>query len=250
MMAEAGSLIINTRKRSDQVREQIEALIRDGSLRPGQKLPTEGQLMEMFGVGRSSVRAAVQSLLGVGLVEMRPGTGAYVRQLSTDDVAQVVTGRLALAQSAALHLMEARVMVEVTAARLAAERRTAADLQAMAQALESYERAGRAGDPDTFVDADIDFHAAMVRATHNTILDTMLASIAGILRAERLRRAVESPVNIDGAVSQHEQIYTAIVDGDAKLAAARVSRHLRYVETEMQMYLHKMGDVPALSDDE
>lgn len=244
MLTAADSRIVNTRKRSDQVREQLETLIRDGSLQPGQKLPTEHQLMQMFGVGRSSVRAAVQSLLGVGLVEIRPGTGAFVRQLSADDVAHVVTGHLALAQSAALHLMEARVMVEVTSARLAAKRRTPADLRAMELALNRYREANNAGDMDAFVAADIDFHSAIVKATHNTILSIMLDSIAGILREERLRHVVAGGSGgREGAIFEHDQIYAAIAAGDTRLAESLVRRHLRHVERGMRSHLRAMEDV-------
>src|SRR5687767_4941999 len=83
---------IDVRTRADQVRDAIIALIRDGELKEGDKLPTEPQLVEMFGVGRSSVRAAVQSLIGLGIVDMRPGRGAYVRRPSLDDVVRMVNG--------------------------------------------------------------------------------------------------------------------------------------------------------------
>ncbi|HET8524056.1 MAG TPA: GntR family transcriptional regulator, partial [Thermomicrobiales bacterium] len=67
---------VDARKRADQVRDKIVEMIREGYLQEGEKLPTEPQLSEMFGVGRSSVREAVQALIGLGVVEMRSGRGA------------------------------------------------------------------------------------------------------------------------------------------------------------------------------
>lgn len=233
-----GPRVIDTRKRSDQVRDCILDLIRNGTIKPGDRLPTEQEMTTLFGVGRSSVRAAVQSLIGLGIIEMRPGRGAYVKRLSVDDVTRVVAGALHLLPSATLQLLEAREMVEITAARLAAERHTEEDLAAMREALERSRKAFQNNDRDAMVDADIDFHAAMVRATHNEVLVTMLNSISGFLRKDRFawydifeNRAI--------GMAQHERIYAAIAAGNAKKAAALAGQHLALVRRQIESHMGK-----------
>src|SRR4051812_20746668 len=97
---------IDTRKRADQVRDKLVQMIREGELHEGEKLPSEPQLSAMFGVGRSSVREAVQSLIGLGVIEMRPGRGAYVRRLSLEDLVRMIDGAIRLEYGAALQLHE------------------------------------------------------------------------------------------------------------------------------------------------
>ena len=91
-----GLIPIDARKRADQVRDSLIALIRSGELKDGEKLPTEQQLSAMFGVGRSSIREAVQSLIGLGIIEMRPGRGAYVSRMSLNDLVRMVDGAVRL----------------------------------------------------------------------------------------------------------------------------------------------------------
>src|SRR5262245_56754191 len=106
---------LDGRKRAHQVRDRIVELVREGQLPENARPPTEPQLVKPFGVGRSSVRAAIQSLIGLGIVEVRPGRGAYVRRPSLDDVARMVDGAIRLDYSTALQLHEAHAIIEITA---------------------------------------------------------------------------------------------------------------------------------------
>ena len=152
---------IDARKRAEQVRDSLIALIRDGQLKDGDKLPTEPQLSAMFGVGRSSVREAVQSLVGLGIIEMRPGRGAFVSRVSLNDLVRMVDGAVRLEYSAALQMHEVRAMLEITAARLAATRRTDEDLEQMARAIDAYRQAGPESPNEALVTSDLAFHRAV-----------------------------------------------------------------------------------------
>jgi GntR family transcriptional repressor for pyruvate dehydrogenase complex len=234
---------IDVRKRADQVRDKIVELIREGYLQEGEKLPTEPQLSAMFGVGRSSVREAVQALIGLGIVEMRPGRGAYVRRLSLNDLVRMVDGAVKLEYGAALQLHEVRAMIEITAGRLAATRRTSDDLAQIENAILRYHIADHKNNPDALLEADLAFHAAIVKATHNDVLVSLLDSISGILREHR--RQYGAATELSGrarVIADHENILAAIADGDPAETARRMQRHMRRIWIQIERLATKEGD--------
>jgi len=226
-------LTIQTRKRADQVRDHMLMLIQSGTWQAGQTLPTERELMDMFGVGRSSIRDAVQSLSGLGILEARQGYGVFVKRASLDDVRRIVSGALMLTQKAALQVVEAREVIELGAAKLAAERRTPEDLAEMSKAIELTRVALENGDVDLLVDSDISFHAAIVRAAGNDVLRTMLDSIAHILREHR-RQTISRVKNRAVVLDAHQGIYNAILASDPRRAAQLTERHFRILKTQIE----------------
>jgi DNA-binding FadR family transcriptional regulator len=234
---------IDARKRAEQVRDSLIQLIRDNQLKDGDKLPTETQLAEMFGVGRSTVREAVQSLLGLGIVEMRPGRGAYVSRMSLNDLVRMVDGAVRLEYGAALHLHEVRAMIEITAARLAATRRTDDDLARMNDAIEAYRQAGDDTPNETLVTSDLAFHRAIVEAAHNEMLNQLLTSISGLLHEHRRQYAsATEPVMRETVITGHEAIVDAIASGDPRVAAARMQAHMRSIWGQIEQTAIKEGD--------
>jgi GntR family transcriptional repressor for pyruvate dehydrogenase complex len=234
---------IDPRKRADQVRDAIVALIRDGRLRPGEKLPTEPRLGAMFGVGRSAVRAAVQSLVGSGVIEMRPGQGAYIRRLDVSDVVRMTGSVVQLDFRSALELHEARASIELTAARLAARRRTKTDLERMRAAIDAYATAEEAGDIEGMVATDIAFHAALIGGARNRVLATMLDSISEILHEHRRQYILHADQTARGlVVSEHRGIYEAIAAADRAEAIDRVRRHLRLIWTQIRGHVEPPAD--------
>ncbi|MBV6697346.1 GntR family transcriptional regulator [Kitasatospora aureofaciens] len=161
---------------AEQAAARIEEQITAGHWPVGGKLPGEVALAKELGVGRSTVREALRALAGAGMVQSRQGSGVFVTaDRPTGDWAT----RLRRAELA--HVYEVRTMVEVQAARLAAARRTDADLGAVDAALAARLAAGTADDA-TFVDADIALHTAVVAAAHNPVLDDLFAQFAPVLR--------------------------------------------------------------------
>ncbi|MGH2561676.1 MAG: FadR/GntR family transcriptional regulator [Thermomicrobiales bacterium] len=231
---------IDARKRAELVREKLVELIREGHLKEGEKLPTEPQLSAMFGVGRSSVREAVQSLIGLGLIEMRPGRGAYVRRLSLNDLVQMVDGAVRLEYGAALQLHEVRAMIEITAALLAATRRTDDDLARMKDAIIRYRIADHANNPEGLIDADLGFHRAIVQAAHNEVLGKLLESISGLLREHRRQfGAAHELKNRPTVVAEHESILAAISTGNPRDAARLMQRHMRLIWRQIEQLATK-----------
>ncbi|WP_068922137.1 FadR/GntR family transcriptional regulator [Planobispora rosea] len=160
----------------DQATRRLRDQITSGEWPVGTRLPGETTLAKTLGVGRSTVREAVRALAGAGLVQARQGSGVFV--IATEP-AEDWPARLR--RAGVVHVYEVRTLVEVQAARLAAERRTDADIAALHEALTA-RRAAAAGDDGAFVDADIALHAAVVAAAHNPVLTDLFAEFVPALR--------------------------------------------------------------------
>jgi GntR family transcriptional repressor for pyruvate dehydrogenase complex len=223
-------------------------MIREGYLQEGEKLPTEPQLSEMFGVGRSSVREAVQALIGLGVVEMRSGRGAFVRRLSLNDLVRMIDGAVRLEYGAALQVHEVRAMIEITASRLAATRRNDVDLAAMKDAILRYRMMERTGNPESLIDADLSFHRAIIEATHNEVLGTLFDSFSGLLREHRRQYGVaNNPKSRALVVPEHEGIFAAIAAGNPAEAAKRMQHHMRMIWGQIERLATK-EDESAFAD--
>lgn len=207
---------------SRTVAQQLLAEIRDKKLVPGTKLPSERDLMSAFGVGRSSIREAINGLAMLGAVEVRHGQGAFV----TRAAAGITPSRsiaLALARGLTRELFEARAIVELQTAHLAAERRTDADLTEIAQALEDHKRALADGTPA--VEPSVRFHVEIAEAAHNEILAGFVSSFAELL-GRRGPVLEKIPGFREWEIDQHRSVFVPIEAGDPEVAAERMRAHL------------------------
>lgn len=160
----------------EQATRHLREQITEGHWPVGSRLPGETTLAKTLGVGRSTVREALRALAGAGLVQSRQGSGVFV---IADRPAEDWPVRLR--RAAVADVYEVRMLVEVQAARLAAARRSEADLAALRAALEA-RRAAAAGDDPAFIDADIALHAAVVDAAHNPVLTDLFGEFVPALR--------------------------------------------------------------------
>ena len=198
-----------------QLREQVLS----GQWPVGGRLPAETELAQRLEVGRSTVREAVRALVHAGLLETRQGSGTYVRSVTPG-----AEWEPRLRRAAVLEAYVVREALEVQAARLAATRRTAADVEALQACLAERDRAR--GSDAAFVEADLAFHRAVVAAAHNPLLAEMFDSFAAVLRealiAIRSDQAVQSP----DADAAHARLAAAIEAGDAAAAAQATHDHI------------------------
>lgn len=201
----------------DQVIEQLRERITTGDWAVGSRIPTESELAQMTDTSRNTVREAVQSLVHAGLLERRQGSGTYV--LAASELAGAVSRRVAAARHH--HVLEVRRALEAGAARLAAVRRTDEDVIILRTLLTSRSEAREGGDIDAVVRIDVDLHRAIVRATHNPVLEELYENLVGALQ-ENVRRNVLSVEEDD----DHADLVQAIVDGQADRAAHEASRFL------------------------
>lgn len=202
--------------------------IRDGSLHPGEKLPTEQALTESFGVSRTVVREALSKLQAEGLVETRHGVGTFVLGASPDPGFRLGGGPLDTLEDV-VAVLELRTGIETEAAALAARRRTDANLQAMREALARIGRGLAEGRDE--VSADFEFHLEIARASRNPHFVALMSMLGGRLiprarlaSAERL--SADWPEYLRRVGAEHESIYEAIAAEDPEAARAAMRTHL------------------------
>jgi GntR family transcriptional repressor for pyruvate dehydrogenase complex len=216
------------RSLSDTVVEQLLAQLRNGSVRPGDRLPGEHELMRMLGVGRSSVREALRALITLGLVETRPGRGPVVVARSPNPLAALGSGvdvADALQKSAVLDLLEVRECLEGQAAALAAERATPLDLVTIEGHALEIERRIEAG--LTYFRPNAAFHTSVARASHNNILAESVHRLVGQVRVYRERLMREIPGMPSGDIAEHGAVLDALKERDAERARAAMVTHIR-----------------------
>jgi len=205
----------NPLKRSlvDIALEQIRQRIDSGAWSLGQRLPPEPELAEILGMSRNTVREAVRVLTFSGVLEVRQGDGTYVRAC-----ANPLDTMLALARGSIEQALEARGVIEVEAARLAALRRSDADLAALRQALAlSAQHFG--GDLQAYVEHDLAFHQRVVDSAHNPLLSELYRYFSQVIRAG-LQHTISEPGRPQPAFELHRQLLDALERQDAEAAAA------------------------------
>lgn len=204
---------------AEAVFNAIRGGIESGQLAVGDKLSSEAALAQEYGVSRSVIREALRSCTALGLTVTRTGRGTFV-------VADHVTNDLVLGQFSARDLNEARPHIEVPAAGLAAERRTAEDLEILRAMVASM---AAETDPEAWVVLDSGFHAAIARASGNKVFESVVADIRDALthQSETLNLVTEDRQHASDA--EHQRILDAIETGSAAEASAAMSDHLRAV---------------------
>ena len=208
-------------KLAEQVAEQIMERIREQGVEPGTRLPSERELMSALKVGRSSVREAINGLAMLGVVEIRHGQGVFVADRSRIQGQGAIIA--ALAKGVTRELFEARRVVEPEAARLAAERRTDAELEEMRQTLDRHAERIAAG--ELAVEESVAFHLRIAEAAHNELLAGFVSSFSELL-AERGPILEELPGFQEWELQQHTSVFEPVRDADPELAAERMLAHL------------------------
>jgi GntR family transcriptional repressor for pyruvate dehydrogenase complex len=216
---------------TDAVVEQLISLVRSGDLRPGDKLPSEVELMEALGVGRSTLREAKRVLISLGLVEAHPGRGSFVMELGPDDAINREIVSLLIADEHIMALYEARALLEVQISGLAAQRATDEDLAELELALDRVGEAAAAG--EGVYDLAMEFHLILVKAAHNPVLVTLYQPISTLLQ-EHQRPIYERLSDPEVELRQHREILASVRRRDSALAQDTMRRHLEYVLSTTQ----------------
>jgi GntR family transcriptional regulator, transcriptional repressor for pyruvate dehydrogenase complex len=196
--------------------------IREQGMTPGTRLPSERELMRRFGTGRSTIREVVNGLAILGALEIRPGHGVFV--LDPDAGRQGAGDTLAvLARGTTGDLFEARRLIEVHTARLAAGRRTETDLADLGQIVDAHARAIAARRPA--VEYVRRFHARLAWAARNELLAGAVEYLVGCLNGSgRVLERLEG--YRDWELREHDGLLAAVASADAERAGARMAGHL------------------------
>jgi GntR family transcriptional regulator, transcriptional repressor for pyruvate dehydrogenase complex len=232
-----------------EVMDRVRGLIESGQLAPGSRLPSERELRERLGVGRSTVREALRALEALGLVEMHQGRGAYVRV----PVGGESPGRpSALATRPAWEdldrIVEARLPIETYTASLAAIRRTDEQLAGMAEKLDDFKAAMGENDLPQLVLADFGFHDLIAHAA-SPVLASCLDSI-GVLIINSRKLSLSRDERLPHVLEMHRRIYEAIAARDPVKASQTMSEHLLNFISELgfEVATVKRGSDPLLDE--
>jgi GntR family transcriptional regulator, transcriptional repressor for pyruvate dehydrogenase complex len=224
--------LVRTSRLYEQIVQQIEESIVKGALKPGDQLPAERELAQRFGVSRTAVREAVKALREKGLVEAYSGRGTFITDGTSQAVRQSLDLITKIGQPEGSHqLAEVRAILEPEIAALAAIRIQEPELATMREAVSVMDRAG--SDPDAYIEADLDFHLALAEAAANPIILSLIDSIVGLLREQRLRIFKVSGGPERGQV-HHKRILDAVERHDAEKAKDAMRAHLGQIREDSQ----------------
>ena len=214
--------IVHPEPASSEVARALLDYIFSGQIGPGEKLPSERQLSESFGVGRSVVREGIKSLGLLGLVEFRHGGGTFMKGSDSELLPRVIEWGLMLGERRATDLVEARQYIEQITTGLAAGRRTDEDLEKIESALNDMREAQTT---DDFVNADVAFHLAVAEASGNGVLANMLKSISSLLYVW-IHRVMDAEESFTQSCSEHVPVFDAIRDKRVEDARGAMERHM------------------------
>jgi GntR family transcriptional repressor for pyruvate dehydrogenase complex len=211
----------------EQIVEQIEESILKGALKPGDQLPAERELAEQFGVSRTAVREAIKALREKGLVEAYSGRGTFITNGTSQAMRQSLDRITRFGQpDASVQLAEVRAILEPEIAAMAAGRIEEQHLSTMREAVAVMDRS--TDDPDAFIEADLDFHLCLAEAAGNPVILSLIDSIVGLLREQRLRI-----FNVDRGPQRgqfhHKRILAAVEQHDPEKARQAMREHLKQI---------------------
>ena len=210
----------------------VRRLIESGDFRAGDKLPPERELAQLIGVSRATVRAGLQSLATVGVVDSRRGAGTFV----ADGPPLLDVNPLSL--FSALHgiprdeLFEARRVIEIDLAGLAADRAGGDELAVISE--EVMEMFASVDDVHRFLVHDIRFHRAVAAAARNPLLAAVMEMVADLFYDQR-KKTVDRWREAPRAAEQHRRIYQAIRAGDVERARREMDTHLQWAQEAQEM---------------
>lgn len=222
--------VVRTSRLYEQIVQQIEASVLDGSLKPGDQLPAERELAQKLGVSRTAVREAVKALREKGLVEAYSGRGTFITDGTTQAARQSFDLMVKVGQQEGVpHLAELRLILEPGIAALAATRVEEEHLSAMREAVAVMDRSQK--DPDAYIEADLDFHLALAEAAANPLILSLIDSIVGLLREQRMKI-----FNVEGGPQRgqihHKRVLEAVERRDPSKARDAMRAHLEQVRED------------------
>ncbi|KOY81466.1 FadR family transcriptional regulator [Lysinibacillus macroides] len=229
---------IKPKKIYEEVSEILHEKIRAGLLKPGDRLDSVEQLAEQLQVSRSAVREALSALKAMGLIEIKQGSGTFVKSVTSNQLDFPLSTAILTNKQDVSHLLEVRKIIEVGTAASAAIHRTDADIQKMIQILEEMQRVQ--GDGELGEKVDFQFHAAISAASQNPLLTTILDQVSGLMleTMKETRRIwlYSKKTTSEKLYDEHMQIFLAIKQQNEELAKHAMSSHLSNVEKVLLQY--------------
>jgi len=239
---------------SDRIAEKLEAMIAEGSLKPGERLPAERDLASRLEVSRPSLREAIQKLNSKGLLNTRHGGGTYVCDSLEPSFVSPLIALLREMPESRYDVLEIRHALEGTAAYYAALRSTGEDKAKIRRCFE--EMIAGHGNPDPMAEARADaaFHLSIVEASHNVVLLHVMRGLFTLLQnsiSHNLDKLYTLPRVFEPLSRQHERLMNTVIEGDAEKARQAAQEHLVFVEESLQQIdreeVHKQRALRGMS---
>ena len=208
-----------------QIADNIQELIAAQELQPGDRLPPDRQLAEMLNVSRPTVREALRLLQQRGLIDVKPGSGTYVKTMGPGPVIQTIGRFFSVRDCSFEDMMQVRDLLEPGTAASAAVHATPESIEVLRQRVDALEQAFQSGDPKQLALADSRFHIEIANASGNQLLTALSASIAHLVR--KWTEKVSATVLAEEVNKSHRVILQAIVDGDPDRAREACVAHNR-----------------------
>ncbi|NCU18862.1 FadR/GntR family transcriptional regulator [Pallidibacillus pasinlerensis] len=233
---------IRTKKIYEEVADSLINMIKQGLLKPGDKLDSVEKMAEKFGVGRSAVREALSGLRSMGLVEMKQGEGTYVAEFKPAKFKLPVSTAFLMKTKHIKELYEVRKILEAGTAEIAALKHEDFDLEEIEKALNKMETANAYGDEEVAAsaDADAEFHMAIAKASQNNLLINLMGSVSELIN-ETIKDARQvllcSENRSDKLLNEHKEIFEAIKKRDEVNARKAMYKHLEGVNLELIKFL-------------
>lgn len=219
-----------------ELTKRLMDYIFSGKIQPGQKLPAERQLSEALGVGRSAIREAIKALAVLGILEVKQGYGTYLKRLDSSLLTQTIEWSLLLGEKQAMDLVEARKLIEIDIARLAAQRWEPAELEQLRSILERMKDA----DADQFVEADIQFHLKLAEMSKNSVLRNILSSVRSLLRTW-IKFVIDRAGETAFSYQDHHRIFEAVAERDPDKAAEAMALHMEDATRRLVEVIREAG---------
>jgi len=226
--------------RAEATADALLGLVLDGTFPPGSSLPSEAELAGRFAVSRLTVREAIRSLASTRVIRVQQGRSSIinpVEQWSALDPRLLRARGQASGEPLRLpkRLLEARRVIEVAIAEMAAERRTEDHLQRAAAAIASMQESHDSGDVPRFVEADLAFHEVLFEAADNAFLEALVQPLASVIRDLREETSSASETR-EHAIDFHGRILRRVADGDSEGAREDMREHLVLTEEYMERF--------------
>jgi len=215
----------NPLETSTELLQRLLSFLAQSNILPGQRLPGERQLAEQMGVGRNVLREALKLLGALGFLEVRQGDGTYVTNKTSKLLPRVVEWGLYLGDQSIQALVEARSVLEVSLAGLAAKNAGPQDLIRIEQLYAFMEAASAQEDIDSYAAADISFHLAIAKASGNPVLEGVIVNIRSLMQTWT-DKVLKHHVHLADSLALHLPIVQAIRAADSEGARAAMQTHM------------------------
>jgi GntR family transcriptional repressor for pyruvate dehydrogenase complex len=233
---------VQTSRLYEHIVRQIEDSITRGVLKAGDQLPAERELAQQFGVSRTAVREAVRVLSEKGLVEAYSGRGTFVTNGTSQAIRQSLDLMIKIGQpDGSTRLAEVREILEPGIAALAAVRADPSDIDALREAVEVMDRSRH--DADAFIEGDLDFHLALAEAAGNPMILSLIDSIVGLLREQRMRTFYIAGGPERGQF-HHKRILEAVEQHNPDGAREMMQAHMQQVREDSRVPIEPPSEKP------